>query len=68
MTEEVKFHPAAEIFPLIVGDVLKEFVADIKAQGQLHPIVWLNGLILEGRNRHPGVHRTWNRTKIRRQD
>jgi ParB-like chromosome segregation protein Spo0J len=47
----MKFHPYAEIFPLIEGASLDELAADIKANGQQEKIWLLDGKILDGRNR-----------------
>jgi len=44
-------HPAAEVFPLLEGAALEELAADIRANGLRHPIIALNGLVLDGRNR-----------------
>lgn len=47
-----KIHPAAELFPLMTGDELKELAADIKKNGQIVPVVRdKDGLIMDGRNR-----------------
>jgi ParB/Sulfiredoxin domain len=52
MNEELKFHPLADIFPLIEGVEFDDLVADIKASGLHDPIVIHNDLILDGRNRY----------------
>ncbi len=44
-------HPAAEIYPLMIGDDFDRLVASIKKNGLRHPIVLLSGAILDGRNR-----------------
>jgi hypothetical protein len=45
-------HPLADLFPLMSEDDLKELAADIKANGQLHPIVIdAEGVLVDGRNR-----------------
>lgn len=44
-------HPAAELFPLIVGDQFAELVSDIAEYGQRVPVVMHRGSILDGRNR-----------------
>jgi N6-adenosine-specific RNA methylase IME4 len=50
--EDMKFHPYAEIFPLIEGDEFDALVADIKQYGLTDPIVELDDMILDGRNRY----------------
>jgi len=47
----LKFHPAAEVFPLLVGKEFAALVSDIKEHGQIDPILVLDGMILDGRNR-----------------
>ena len=44
-------HPLAELFPLIEGPAFKDLVADIKANGLLHPLTECDGMLLDGRNR-----------------
>lgn len=46
------FHPLADVLPLIEDDEFNELVASIKANGQRDPIITLDGMILDGRNRY----------------
>lgn len=48
----VDVHPLADIFPLLEGDAFADLMADIKANGLVHPIVTLDRKILDGRNRY----------------
>lgn len=47
-----EFHEYADIFPLIAESELQSLANDIRANGLLHPVVILDGKILDGRNRY----------------
>jgi ParB-like chromosome segregation protein Spo0J len=47
----ISSHPAADLFPFMSDDELAELAVDIRAHGLLEPIVLLDGLVLDGRNR-----------------
>ena len=51
MKAETKWHPAASIFPMLPDDKLIELAEDIEKNGQREPILLLDGLVLDGRNR-----------------
>lgn len=48
----VQWHPFSEILPWIEGADRDELKADIERNGIIEPVVFLNGAILDGRNRY----------------
>lgn len=48
----VRWHPYADIFPWIEGPAFDELVEDIRKNGVHEPIVFLDGQVLDGRNRY----------------
>lgn len=48
----VRWHEYADLFPWIEGPAFKELVEDVRHNGVLEPIVFLDGAILDGRNRY----------------
>ncbi len=53
-THDERFHPVANIFPLLEGEAFDCLVQDIQTNGLRDPIVEYEGLILYGRNRFRG--------------
>src|SRR5215212_6078762 len=45
------YHPACLLFPRLDDPELNDLAADIRARGLIHPIVRLDGRILDGKNR-----------------
>lgn len=52
---DIPIHPAAAMFPELQGEEFEALVKDIKEHGQREPIVLLDGMILDGRNRYRAV-------------
>jgi len=52
MSEELKFHPLTDLFPLIEGDEFDALVADINTNRLRDEIILYEGMILDGRNRY----------------
>ena len=48
----MKFHEIADLFPLIEGDEFQLLCGDIKKAGLNHPVILLDDIILDGRNRY----------------
>ena len=50
-------HPAASLFPLLEGEAFGELVASIRKHGIRQPVVTLDGVLVDGRNRVRAVER-----------
>ncbi len=46
-----EFHPLCEVFPPMPDDELQSLAANIKTHGLTHPIILMDGKILDGRHR-----------------
>lgn len=44
-------HEATKLFPLLTGNDFDTLVRDIKENGQQQPVLMLNGILIDGRNR-----------------
>jgi hypothetical protein len=57
MSKELKFHPLADLFPLMQGEEFDALVADIAANGLREKIDLYQGKIVDGRNRYRALQR-----------
>ena len=51
----LRAHPFGDLFPMMEGADFDKLVADIKKNELIHPIVLLDGMILDGRNRYKAI-------------
>jgi ParB-like chromosome segregation protein Spo0J len=51
MADELKYHPASMIFPMMSDEETDGLVEDIRDKGLHDPIVLYEGMVLDGRNR-----------------
>lgn len=49
--EDFKIHPAADDYPLMAGEDFEDFVEDVRVNGIKNPIVFLEDVLIDGRNR-----------------
>lgn len=49
---DLKHHPLAALFPMMEGTEFNTLVVDIRQHGLRDPILLMDGMILDGRNRH----------------
>lgn len=47
-----KAHPLADLFPMMSADEMAALVEDVRERGVQRPIVLLDGMVLDGRNRY----------------
>lgn len=47
-----KAHPLADLFPMMSADEMAALVEDVRERGVQRPIVMLDGMVLDGRNRY----------------
>jgi len=52
MAKELKYHKAADLFPLMVGDDFAALRKSIQKKGLQKPIEMLDGKVIDGRNRY----------------
>ena len=52
VTELMKNHPAADVWPMMDAKRYDELLSDVREHGQREPITICDGMILDGRNRY----------------
>jgi hypothetical protein len=60
----MRYHPIANIFPLMEGEEFDQFVEDIRENGLIEPIILHEGAILDGRNRYRACQIAGVRTRF----
>jgi hypothetical protein len=50
--QPARFHPLAQLFPMIEGEAFAALVEDVRENGVRRPVVMFEGMILDGRNRY----------------
>jgi hypothetical protein len=58
----LKFHPLADVLPLLEGPEYEDLVASIRLNGQREEIITYEGMILDGRNRYRACRDSYNQT------
>lgn len=48
----VRWHEYADLFPWIEGKALEDLTEDVRQRGIVEPIIFLDGAVLDGRNRY----------------
>ena len=67
-SQEIAFHPLANIFPLLEGQQFRELVEDIRIHGLREPIILYDGAILDGRNRFNACYAAQVATRFKTYD
>lgn len=55
--DPIKFHPLANLFPMLSDQELEDLGEDIRANGQLEDVILHRDMILDGRNRYTAATR-----------
>jgi hypothetical protein len=63
---DMKFHPVADIFPMMNAEEFEGLKSDIKRHGQLEPVWTYDGKIIDGRNRYLACQQLGIKPKIKK--